>query len=70
MGAGSREQGAGSRGEIAVSFSPLPPAPRPSASFQCPMPHNLIILYISTWKSCPLQLKIKMRAVDKTLIST
>ncbi|MEH2320227.1 cobaltochelatase subunit CobN, partial [Nostoc sp.] len=31
----AREQGAGSKGE---EFSPLPPAPRPSASFQCPMP--------------------------------
>jgi hypothetical protein len=42
--------------------------PMPNA--QCPMPHNLNILYISIWKNCPLQLKIKMRAVDKTLIST
>jgi hypothetical protein len=35
-----------------------------------PIPNNLNILYISSWKNCPLQLKIKMRAVDKTLIST
>ncbi|MEH1784245.1 MAG: hypothetical protein V7L23_01225 [Nostoc sp.] len=36
QGAGSREQGAGSKVE---EFSHLPPAPRPSASFQCPMPN-------------------------------
>ncbi|MEH2031099.1 MAG: hypothetical protein V7K67_15785 [Nostoc sp.] len=37
---GSREQGAGSKGagSKGEEFSPLPPAPRPSASFQCPMP--------------------------------
>ncbi len=33
----AREQGAGSKGE---EFSPPPPAPRPSASFQCPMPQT------------------------------
>ncbi|QLE49181.1 histidine kinase [Nostoc sp. C057] len=30
------KQGAGSNGE---EFFPLPPAPCPSASFQCPMPN-------------------------------
>jgi len=31
---------------------------------------TLNILYTLIWKSCPLQLKMKMRRVDKTLIST
>ncbi|PHM11477.1 hypothetical protein CK516_02140 [Nostoc sp. 'Peltigera malacea cyanobiont' DB3992] len=43
QGQGSRGAGEqGSRGEIAVNFSPLPPAPRPSASFQCPMPNSKV----------------------------
>ncbi|MEH1785351.1 MAG: glycosyltransferase family 39 protein [Nostoc sp.] len=38
-GAGEQgSRGAGGKGE---EFSPLPPAPRPSASFQSPMPHAL-----------------------------
>ncbi len=38
---GSREQGAGSRGAVSKGeeFSPLPPAPRPSASSPYPMPN-------------------------------
>ncbi|WP_242053541.1 hypothetical protein [Nostoc sp. FACHB-888] len=37
------EQGAGSKGE---EFSPLPPAPCPSASFQCPIPKTQLLLYL------------------------
>jgi hypothetical protein len=44
------------------SFNLLPPA-------FCLLPLSVIFLYIESWKKCPLQLKIKMRAVDKTLIS-
>ncbi|MEH1967577.1 amylo-alpha-1,6-glucosidase [Nostoc sp.] len=41
MGTGeeAREQGAGSKGE---EFPPLPPAPRPPASFQYPMPNTTL----------------------------
>ncbi len=39
----AREQGAGSKGE---KFSPLPPAPRPSASFQSPIPKTQLLLYL------------------------
>jgi hypothetical protein len=46
--------------------SPLPLVP----NAPCPIFNNLNILYIDVGKSYPLQLKIKMRAVDKTLIST
>ncbi|WP_442948009.1 PAS domain-containing sensor histidine kinase [Nostoc sp.] len=43
QGAGSREQGAGSR-EQGENSSPLPPAPRPSASSQSPIPVSRSIL--------------------------
>ncbi|WP_338421583.1 DALR anticodon-binding domain-containing protein [Nostoc flagelliforme] len=46
------EQGAGSKGE---EFSPLPPAPRPSASFQCPMP-NLFAVQYAHARCCSLVL--------------
>jgi cobaltochelatase CobN len=39
---GVGEQGAGSKEE---EFTPLPPAPRPSNSFQCPMPKIGILFY-------------------------
>jgi hypothetical protein len=63
------EQGAGGKGEKKNYLFPLCSQQElPLRLFS--MPNNLNILYISTWKSCPLQLKIKMRVVDKTLIST
>jgi hypothetical protein len=37
------EQGAGSKGE---EFSSLPPAPCPSASFECPIPKTQLLLYL------------------------
>ncbi|MEH2270611.1 MAG: hypothetical protein V7K68_19715 [Nostoc sp.] len=39
QGAGSREQGAGSRKQGRKVFPSARAAPRPSASFQCPMPN-------------------------------
>ncbi|MEH2062923.1 MAG: SDR family NAD(P)-dependent oxidoreductase [Nostoc sp.] len=42
---GSREQGAESKGE---EFSPLPPAPRPSSSFPCPIPPTSSVNQAST----------------------
>ncbi|WP_323808649.1 DALR anticodon-binding domain-containing protein [Nostoc sphaeroides] len=52
QGAGSREQGAGSRGE---EFSPLPPAPRPSASSPCPR-LNLFTVQYAHARCCSLVL--------------
>jgi len=39
----AREQGAGSKGE---EFFPLPPASRPSASFQYPIPKTQLLLHL------------------------
>jgi hypothetical protein len=64
----------GQRGRRRITMTnsqfPIPNSQFPIPNSQCPIPNNLKILYISVGKNCPLQLKIKMRAVDKTLIST
>jgi hypothetical protein len=71
MGTGKKAGEQRGQGGIIEQVSPKSPLSTLSLLHpQCPMPHNLNILYIWIWKNCPLQLKIKMRAVDKTLIST
>ncbi|MEH2065535.1 MAG: DALR anticodon-binding domain-containing protein [Nostoc sp.] len=47
------EQGAGSKGE---EFSPLLPAPRPSASSPCPMPNSLFSVQYAHARCCSLVL--------------
>jgi hypothetical protein len=68
--ANRREWGRGAEGQRGRRRITMTNSQFPIPNSQFPIPNNLKILYISVGKNCPLQLKIKMRAVDKTLIST